>query len=275
MRSATRFRRGMVHFGQDVWYTTLKSLLTEPVSRVLGGIQVAGLENVPADGPALLVGNHRTISDPFLLGAVLPRRVHFVVAAFMGKLPFTKELAQYTGNIVLPVSKGGKSQELIRKAKRLLKKGRLVGVFPEGMENFGNGSPPGTVSRFHSTFARLILSLEMPELPLVPIAFTGEEERIVMQFPAALLQVVDPHLAASAGGQIVVPVYNRARIAIGEAMTFPGAAAAPAGDREDLVRHIVDAVRGEIVRLAEAPTVAVHAAPGLSSEGFFTEADIL
>ncbi len=278
MRSlnAARFRRGMVDFGQDLWYETLKGLLTEPVSRALGGIQVAGLENVPSEGPALIVGNHRTVSDPFLLGAVLPRRIQYVVAAFMGKLPFTRELASSTGNIVLPVSKGGKSQELIRKAKRLLKKDRLVGVFPEGMDNFLNGSAPGTVSKFHTTFARLILGLEMPDLPIIPIAITGEEERTVVQFPAALLKLVDPHIPVDDSGGIVAPVYNKARIAIGEPLTFPEAADLPPDAREDFVRHIVETVRNEVVRLAEAQTVAVLSPPApvrLGSEGFFDEAD--
>jgi 1-acyl-sn-glycerol-3-phosphate acyltransferase len=274
MRPGYRFRQGMIHFGQDLWYTTLKGILTEPVSRTLGGIQVAGLENVPAEGPALLVGNHRTMSDPFLLGAVLPRRVHYVVAAFMGKLPFTRELATYTGNIVLPVSKGGKSQELIRRAKRLLKRGRLVGVFPEGMDNFLNASPAGTVSKFHTSFARLILGLKMPELPIVPVAFSGEEERIVVQFPAALLKLVDPHIPVDDAGGIVAPVYNKARIAIGRPLLFPEAADLPPDAHEDYVTHIVDTVRGEVVRLAGAPTVAIAPAPRrLSAPGFFDEDD--
>jgi len=265
----------MVDFGQDLWYTTLKGILSEPVSRTLGGIQVAGLDNVPAAGPALLVGNHRTVSDPFLLGAVLPRRVQYVVAAFMGKLPFTRELASSTGNIVLPVSKGGKSQELIRRARRLLRNGRLVGVFPEGMDNFLNGSAPGTVSKFHTTFARLILGLRMPDLPVIPIAITGEEERIVVKFPAALLKVVDPHIPVDAAGGIVAPVYNKARIAVGPPLTFPEVADLPPDAHDDFVAHIVETVRGEVVRLAEAPTIAILDAPPrrLSLPGFFDDTD--
>lgn len=269
-------REGMIDFGQDLWYNTLKGLLAEPVSKALGGIQVAGLENVPAHGPALLVGNHRTTSDPFLLSGVLPRRVHYVVAAFMGKLPLTSHLASSTGNIVLPVSQGGKSQELIRMARRLLKKGRLVGVFPEGMDNFMNGSPPGTVSKFHTTFARLILGLEMPDLPVVPIGFTGEEERVVLSVPGGLMKMLDPHLPIDSSGEIVVPVYNKARIAIGRPLTFPEVVDLPPDARGDFVRYIVETVRAEIVRMVEAPTVAIlDPPPGthLTPDGFFDESD--
>lgn len=270
-------REGMVDFGQDLWYNTLKGLLAEPVSKALGGIQVAGLENVPTRGPALLVGNHRTTTDPFLLSGVLPRRVHYVVASFMGKLPFTSHLANSTGNIVLPVSKGGKSQELIRMARRLLKKGRLVGVFPEGMDNFMNGSPPGTVSTFHTTFARLILGLEMPDLPIVPIGFTGEEERVVLSVPGAVMKMVDPHLSVDRSSSIVMPIFNRARIAIGRPLAFPEVVDLPPDAREDFVRHIVETVRGEIVRMVEAPTVAVLDPPPpvpISADGFFDENDV-
>lgn len=264
----------MVDFGQDLWYGALKSILTEPLSRTLGGIEVVGLENVPIDGPGLVVGNHRTVSDPFLLGAVLPRRIHYVVAAFMGKLPFTSQLASSTGNIVLPVSSGGKSVVLIRKARKLLNKGRLVGVFPEGMDNFQNGSPPGTISRFHSTFARLLVELEWPELPIIPVALTGEEERIVLEFPAALLRVADPFLRVSGDGKIVVPVYRSARITIGKPLQFPEVISAPPDDREGLVDRLVDTVHHAIVELANAqPFEIPQRAKGLSAMGFFDESD--
>lgn len=247
-------RQGMADFGQDLWYQTLRSLLKDPVSQAIGGIEVAGLENLPEAGPALLVGNHRTMSDPFLLGAVVPRRIHFVVAAFMGKLPFTRQLAASTGNIVLPVGKGGKSQVLMRKARRLLKRNRLVGVFPEGMDNFMNGSPPGTVGPFHSTFARLIAALNMPELPILPVALTGEEERVLLQFPAALLKMADPHIPTSNDGQIVAPIYRKARIAIGEPIYFLELAGLSPEAREAEIPRIVRTVRDEVVRLAHAPT---------------------
>ena len=269
-------REGMADFGHDLWYLMLKNLLTDPVSRATGGIQVAGLENFPADGPALLVGNHRTIADPFLLGACVPRHIHFVVASFMGKLPFTTQLAESTGNIVLPVSKGGKSQALMRQARRLLKKGRVVGVFPEGMDNFMNGSPAGTVSKFHSTFARLLVNLDWPDLPVVPIAITGEEERHTVKFPAALLQLVDPHIPIDPDGSMVAPVYRMARINIGRPLTFPELAEMPPDAREEEIPRIVAAVRDEVVALAAAHSVSVGAPRyRLASDGFFDESDSL
>ena len=271
-------REGVLHFGQDLWYNTLKGILTEPVGQALGGIQVAGLENIPTRGPALLVGNHRTASDPFLVSGVVPRRIHYVVAAFMGKLPFASHLANSTGNIVLPVSKGGKSLELMRNARRLLKRGRLVGVFPEGMDNFLNGSPPGSVSNFHTTFARLIVGLQMPFLPIIPIGLTGEEERVVLTVPGAVMKMVDPHIPVDGSGKVIMPVFNRARIAIGRPLTFPEVVDLAPEDRENFVRHIVDTVRSEVVRLVEAHTVAVHEAPKLvpmSADGFFDESDVM
>jgi 1-acyl-sn-glycerol-3-phosphate acyltransferase len=281
MSAMDPFRRQVVDFGQDLWYEALRNLMTDPVRRAIGSIEVEGLEHIPEEGPALLVGNHRTTSDPFLLGAVIPRRIHFVVAAFMGRLPLTRELAGVTGNIVLPVSQGGKSQELIRKARSLLKKGRLVGVFPEGMDNFLHSTPAGTVGPFHTTFARLVAALEWPSLPIIPIGLSGHEERILVQIPGALLKLVDPHMPVASDGQVTVPIYRHARIAIGRPLYFT--AIPPEGDehaREHAVHDIVSTVRSAVVALA-TPEAATAAQSGPASHapfnvaGFFDETDSL
>lgn len=42
---------------------------------------VEGLENIPADGPAILASNHLSFSDSFFLPAVLDRKVTFIAKA--------------------------------------------------------------------------------------------------------------------------------------------------------------------------------------------------
>lgn len=241
----------MAILSQDLWYETLKTVLAPVVTKQLVDTTVSGLSHVPLSGPALLVPNHRTMTDPFILSAVLPRRVHWVVAAFMSRLPITREMVRSTGNIVLPVSTGGRSQELISEAKRLLSRGRMVGVFPEGVDNFVNGSPPGTISPFHASFARLLLQLRMPEVPVIPVAITGDEEEVVLRIPGAVLKQLDPGNPCWERGEVKGVIYRQARITLGKPMVFDNFYALPPERTEEAVTRIVEVVRDEVIRLAE------------------------
>jgi|GEM_PF-2486834 len=241
----------MAVLSQDLWYDTLKTVLAPVVKNQLVNTTISGLENIPPTGPALLVPNHRTMTDPFILSAELPRRVHWVVAAFMSRLPITREMVRSTGNIVLPVSKGGRSQELMLKAKRLLLRGRMVGVFPEGVDNFVNGSPPGTVSPFHSSFARLLMQMQIPDLPVIPIAITGDEEEVLLRIPGAVLRQLDPGNQSWDRGEVLGVVYREARITIGKPLAFDNFYDLPPEREEEAVKRIVKVVRDEVVALAE------------------------
>ena len=245
----------MTILSQDLWYGTLKSVLAPIVKRTLINTTVEGLENIPTSGPALLVPNHRTMTDPFILSAEVPRRIHWVVAGFMSRLPVTREMIRSTGNIVLPVSTGGRSQELMRKAKRLLLRGRLVGVFPEGVDNFVNGSAPGTISPFHSSFARLLMQMKIPDLPVVPIAITGEEEQVLLRVPGTVLQALDPGNKSWEQREVLGTVYREAHIRIGKPMVFDNFYDLPAEREEEGVRRIVEVVREDIIRLTKRKPV--------------------
>lgn len=246
----------MAVLSQDLWYETLKTVLAPWISNRLVDTTVTGLENIPSSGPALLVPNHRTMTDPFILSAQLPRQVHWVVAAFMSQLPITREMVRSTGNIVLPVSQGGRSKELMLKAKRLLLRGRLVGVFPEGVDNFVNGSPPGTISPFHSSFARLLMQMRLPELPVIPIAITGEEEEVLLRIPGAVLKQLDPGNQSWERGEVLGVIYRRATIRIGRPLAFDNFYDLPPEREEEAVKRIVQVVRDEVVSLAQGETPA-------------------
>ncbi len=242
----------MAVLSQDLWYETLKTVLAPVMKNQLVETTVTGLSNIPTSGPALLVPNHRTMTDPFILSAELPRRVHWVVAAFMSRLPVTREMVRSTGNIVLPVSQGDRSQELMRKAKRLLLRGRMVGVFPEGVDNFVNGSPPGTISPFHSSFARLLMQMRIPDLPVIPIAITGDEEEVLLRIPGAVMSQLDPGNQSWQSGEVLGVVYRQARITIGKPLAFDNFYDLPPEREEEAVTRIVQVVRDEVIRLAEA-----------------------
>src|SRR5437016_2978011 len=97
----------------DVLYGLLRAfawLLTHLVCRY----QVSGREHVPRNGALLVVANHLSWYDPFLLGVVLPRRVWFYTKAEIFTWPIVGWLARHTGQI--SVQRGESDRAALEKA---------------------------------------------------------------------------------------------------------------------------------------------------------------
>src|SRR5690349_20675980 len=110
----------------DPLYDALKHVCAPLVTDQLVRTRVTGVQHVPATGPALIVANHRTLTDPLLLAAHLPRRLHMVAAGFFGLMPVIGPVLRETANVILPVAGGSRSQALIKETRRLLDDGRVV-----------------------------------------------------------------------------------------------------------------------------------------------------
>lgn len=71
---------------------------------------VEGLENIPAQGPAILASNHLSFSDSFFLPAVLDRKVTFIAKSEYFTAPGVKgklTAAFFKGVGQLPVDRSG------------------------------------------------------------------------------------------------------------------------------------------------------------------------
>jgi 1-acyl-sn-glycerol-3-phosphate acyltransferase len=111
----------------------------QPVLRVLYKewfrTEVYGIENLPDEGPGLVVGNHSgTVAlDALMLGTALhdrhPRHRHLRLlgADLVFRMPIVSELARKSGSTVA----------CNPDAERLMRAGELVGVFPEGFKGVG------------------------------------------------------------------------------------------------------------------------------------------
>ena len=98
-------------------------------------VQIRGLENVPANGPALVVANHSgTVPmDAVMLQAGLHdehpahRDLRLLGADLLYEIPLLATMAR----------KGGAARASPANADTLLRSGQLVGVFPEGFKGIG------------------------------------------------------------------------------------------------------------------------------------------
>lgn len=92
-------------------------------------LQVLGIENIPASGGVLLLGNHTSYLDWAMLQIACPRRVRFVMERSIYKKWYLRWILDFFG--VVPISKTA-SREAIKTIETLLLQGEAVALFPEG-----------------------------------------------------------------------------------------------------------------------------------------------
>ena len=133
---------------------------------------VEGLENVPAEGPAILASNHLSFSDSFFLPAVLDRKVTFIAKAEYFTSPGRE--GQADGRLLqgrrpaarwtAPAARGA-GEAAIKSGIEVLERGELFGIYPEGTR-----SPDGRLYRGKpGGLARVALATGAPVLPVAMI----------------------------------------------------------------------------------------------------------
>jgi 1-acyl-sn-glycerol-3-phosphate acyltransferase len=177
-------------------YYALFAGTTGVVARCISHVEVIGRENFPREGPVILTPNHQTIADPPILGAFLPRKIHYMVKIEAWNAPFFGWLAR--GFEAFPVRRGEVDLQAYRRALKLLADRKVVGIFPEGHRSMDGRLLPGQPGA--------ILLAQRSGSPLLPVAMTGVTE--VLSVPGFALRrtirivVGQPyHPAATGRGQ--------------------------------------------------------------------------
>ncbi len=158
--------------GADVLYWVVKAFLT-PFLRLFWRPWVEGLENIPERGPAILAGNHLSFADHFFLPLVVPRRVTFLAKSDYFTSPGVKGWLKrlfFSGAGQLPIDRSGgaASDAALRTGVKVLQRGKLLGIYPEGTR-----SPDGRLYRGKIGVARMALE---SKVPVIPIAMIGTFE---------------------------------------------------------------------------------------------------
>jgi 1-acyl-sn-glycerol-3-phosphate acyltransferase len=147
--------------------------LLRPLYRHWWRVEARGLEHVPDEGPALVVGNH---------AGTLPFDALMVTLALFDEHPAHRTLRTlaadlaFTLPVVAPLArKSGNTLACAEDAERLLAAGELVGVFPEGYKGLGKPYRDRyRLQRFgRGGFVGLALRTGVP---IVPVAVVGSEE---------------------------------------------------------------------------------------------------
>jgi len=127
---------------------------------------IQGLDRVPRKGPLIVACNHISFWDPPLVGAHLPREMHFVAKAELFHNPLFGALIRSYNSI--PIQRGAKSRSGLRGAEEVLTAGGAVLIFPEGTRN-----KSGELLQPRAGVARLAA---LTRTPVVPACITGSDQ---------------------------------------------------------------------------------------------------
>ncbi|MFP4011090.1 MAG: lysophospholipid acyltransferase family protein [Spirochaetaceae bacterium] len=105
--------------------------------------------------PYLIMGNHGSMWDPFMLNAHVPAPIHYVVS----DSNFRSRLVSFGLSLVgsIPKTKALSDFETVKNIVRIKHRGGIIGVFPEGQSTWDGHSLP----IYYST-AKLVKSLKVP-----------------------------------------------------------------------------------------------------------------
>jgi 1-acyl-sn-glycerol-3-phosphate acyltransferase len=218
-------------------------------------VRCRGIENIPARGRAMLVGNHSggvaidgamVITSAFLEKEP-PRLVQGMADKFLNRFPFlslwTSRTGQFTG--------------LPEHALRLLEDGRLLLVFPEGARGTAKlYRQRDTLVDFGTGFMRLALRTRTP---VVPFAFLGGGSALPTVYNAYTLgRLLGVPYVPLTPWLLPLPLPARLEVRYGAPLHFEGS-----GDEEDeVVQRHVETVKAAIVRLMHEGQAALPAGAG-------------
>ena len=215
-------------------YWFFKWFLIGPLTRLLFRPWIEGEENLPESGPAILVSNHISAGDTFLVPAMIKRRLTFPAKAELfsgrglrGRL--TGWFMKSIGQLPMDRSGGRASATSMDGVLGVLESGELLGIYPEGTR-----SPDGRLYKGKTGVARIVLQAGVPVIPV---------GMINTQFvPTRLLKI---------------PLMRRPGVRIGKPLDFSRYAGS--GNDRTVLRWVTDEIMNAVMELTGQTYVDAYA----------------
>ena len=157
------------------------------LSNLIYRIDVLGADRLPIEGPALLVANHVSFVDAFLIAGASPRMIRFLMYRRFYELPIAHWFFKAMG--VIPISDTDGPRAMLHSldaAREQLNAGELVCIFAEG-----EITRHGQMLRFKKGFERIASGLAAPIIPVHldrvwGSVFSYEGGRFLLKWPRRL-----------------------------------------------------------------------------------------
>ena len=135
------------------------------ITTLISDFRVEGLENIPKKDGVMGTWNHLSNMDAIIGTRVTPRPPFVMTKTEYFKTPLMGGVVSLVG--AFPVKRGEPDRQAIKTALTALKRGQLVGIFPEGTRS--------KTYQLQAGHPGAALIAQMADCQIVPIAIAGSE----------------------------------------------------------------------------------------------------
>ncbi len=147
-------------------YMSIVRILVKGILALVGRMEIEGRENIPAQGPYIVVSNHLSKTDAALILLALPKQRMRVFAASKWRgHPIFGPILGLSGAIW--VRRGEVDRDALRAATRALNSGEILGMAPEGTR-----SRTGAMQKARNGPAYIA---SRAQVPLLPVGITNSD----------------------------------------------------------------------------------------------------
>ncbi len=148
------------------WFYYVTRVIIRGLLKLLTRCQVKGKENIPSQGPLLIVANHLSLADPPLLGVSFSRKVMFMAKK---ELFHFRLIGYFIGSLgAFSVHRGQLDRKAMRQVYQVLADGLALIMFPEGTRSLN--------ARLHPAFSGPALIAMRSGAPILPVGIIGTEK---------------------------------------------------------------------------------------------------
>jgi len=148
------------------WFYYVARVIVRVLLKLLTRCQVKGRENIPSQGPLLIVANHLSLADPPLLGVSLGRKVIFMAKKELFRF---RLIGYFIGSLgAFSVHRGQLDRKAMRQAYQVLADGLTLVMFPEGTRSRSG--------RLRPAFPGPALIAMRSGAPILPVGIIGTEK---------------------------------------------------------------------------------------------------
>lgn len=177
------------HHPNPHFYGLVRSIV-RILLKLLTRMQVRGLDNVPAQGPYIVITNHLSMLDAPIIMAIIPAHITVFAADTHRRDFFIGELLHRIDAIW--VKRGEPDREALRAALQILKENGVIGLAPEGTRSRTGGLIKGRIG--------VAYLAAHANIPILPVALTGTEAGL-----SAVLRLKRPRTIATLGPAFRLP----------------------------------------------------------------------